>query len=70
MKGPGPRRPAADPDQRPASGRDPGAARVMTVHTNTIVYRLNRIKELTGRDPRKPDDIIFLALSLRLAVPV
>jgi sugar diacid utilization regulator len=45
-----------------------GAARAMTVHNNTIVYRLGRVHELTGRDPRKPEDIIFLALSLRLDV--
>jgi sugar diacid utilization regulator len=43
-----------------------GAAREMHVHNNTILYRLDRIRELTGRDPRTPRDIVFLALSLRL----
>ena len=43
-----------------------GAARAMHVHNNTILYRLDRIRRLTGRDPRTPRDIVFLALSLRL----
>jgi sugar diacid utilization regulator len=48
-----------------------GAARAMHVHNNTILYRLDRIRRLTGRDPRNPRDIVFLALSLRLdAQPV
>ncbi len=42
------------------------AARAMHVHNNTILYRLDRIRRLTGRDPRTPRDIVFLALSLRL----
>jgi sugar diacid utilization regulator len=43
-----------------------GASRAMNVHNNTILYRLDRIRRLTGRDPRTPRDIVFLALSLRL----
>jgi sugar diacid utilization regulator len=43
-----------------------GASRAMHVHNNTILYRLDRIRRLTGRDPRTPRDIVFLALSLRL----
>jgi DNA-binding PucR family transcriptional regulator len=46
-----------------------GAARTMHVHSNTILYRLDRIRLLTGRDPRTPRDIVFLALGLRLDVP-
>ncbi len=41
-------------------------ARALTVHNNTVLYRLDRIRLLTGRDPRQPRDIIFLALALRL----
>ncbi|WP_354700043.1 hypothetical protein DSM112329_00304 [Paraconexibacter sp. AEG42_29] len=41
-------------------------ARAMTVHNNTVLYRLERIRLLTGRDPRSPRDIVFLALALRL----
>ena len=46
-----------------------GAARTMHVHNNTILYRLDRIRRLTGRDPRAPRDIVFLALGLRLDAP-
>src|SRR3954471_1021124 len=42
------------------------AARSMHVHSNTVLYRLDRVRELTGRDPRNPRDVVFLALSLRL----
>jgi len=41
-------------------------ARALSVHTNSVIYRLDRIRLLTGRDPRKADDLLFLALSLRL----
>ena len=44
-----------------------GAARAMHIANNTAVYRLDRICELTGRDPRDPRDVVFLALSLRLS---
>ncbi len=37
------------------------------VHPNTIVYRLRRVKELTGRDPHVPDDLLLLQLGLKLA---
>lgn len=36
------------------------------VHPNTIVYRLRRIRELTGRDPHVPDDLLLLQLGLKL----
>jgi DNA-binding PucR family transcriptional regulator len=36
------------------------------VHPNTISYRLRRIKELTGRDPHVPDDLLLLQLGLKL----
>ena len=42
------------------------AARALDLHNNTVLYRLDRVRELTGRDPRNPRDIVFLALSLRL----
>jgi DNA-binding PucR family transcriptional regulator len=42
------------------------SAVALSVHTNTVVYRLDRIRELTGRDPRKAGDLVFLALSLKL----
>ena len=42
------------------------SAQALSVHANTVVYRLERIRDLTGRDPRKTGDLVFLALSLRL----
>jgi DNA-binding PucR family transcriptional regulator len=30
-----------------------------------VVYRLRRIRELSGRDPHDVDDLIVLALGLR-----
>jgi sugar diacid utilization regulator len=46
------------------------AARAMHIHNNTLLYRLDRVRKLTGRDPRNPRDVVFLALSLRLDEPV
>jgi sugar diacid utilization regulator len=42
------------------------AAETLCVHPNTVVYRLGRIKELTGRDPHGPDDLLLLYLGLKL----
>jgi sugar diacid utilization regulator len=42
-------------------------ARLLTVHPNTVVYRLRRIRELTGRDPRAMDELLVLFLALKLA---
>jgi DNA-binding PucR family transcriptional regulator len=36
------------------------------VHANTVVYRLRRVRELTGRDPHDPDDLLLLSLGLKL----
>jgi sugar diacid utilization regulator len=41
-------------------------ARLVTVHPNTIVYRLRRIQELTGRDPRVMEELLVLSLALKL----
>jgi sugar diacid utilization regulator len=42
------------------------SAEILTVHPNTVVYRLRRIRELGGRDPHDVDDLIVLALGLRV----
>jgi DNA-binding PucR family transcriptional regulator len=42
------------------------SAERLIVHPNTVIYRLDRIKTLTGRDPRRSDDVILLALGLKL----
>jgi len=40
------------------------------VHPNTAHYRLNRIAEQTGRDPRKVSDVLELLIAIRLAQPL
>lgn len=42
------------------------SAELMCVHPNTVVYRLRRIRELSGRDPLDPDDLLLLLLGLKL----
>ena len=42
------------------------SAEALCVHPNTVVYRLGRIKSLTGRDPHAPDDLLLLQLGLKL----
>jgi DNA-binding PucR family transcriptional regulator len=42
------------------------SAELLSVHPNTVVYRLKRIKELSGRDPHDPDDLLLLFLGLKL----
>jgi purine catabolism regulator len=49
-----------------AAGFSPSrSATELTVHANTVLYRLKRIRELTGRDPHDPDDLVLLALALK-----
>ena len=42
------------------------SAELLNVHPNTVVYRLKRIRELSGRDPHDPDDLLLLFLGLKL----
>jgi sugar diacid utilization regulator len=42
-------------------------ARWLMVHPNTAAYRLRRIHELTGRDPRAVEELLVLFLALKLA---
>lgn len=41
-------------------------ASALCIHPNTVVYRLRRIKELSGRDPSDPEDLLLLCLALRI----
>jgi sugar diacid utilization regulator len=43
------------------------SAEALFVNPNTVVYRLQRIKQLTGRDPHDPDDLLVLSLAMKLA---
>ena len=42
------------------------SAEVLQVHPNTVVYRLRRIRELSGRDPHDANDLLLLFLGLKL----
>jgi DNA-binding PucR family transcriptional regulator len=41
----------------------------LDVHPNTVHYRLRRVQELTGRDPRRFADLVELTTALRLHKP-
>jgi sugar diacid utilization regulator len=42
------------------------SAKMLSIHPNTVVYRLRRIRELSGRDPQVVDDLIVLSLALKV----
>jgi len=43
-------------------------AQVIYVHRNTLLYRLRRVKEITGLDPKKFDDAIQLRIALKMRI--
>ncbi|MGH9246763.1 MAG: PucR family transcriptional regulator [Acidimicrobiales bacterium] len=43
------------------------SAKNLCVHPNTVVYRLKRVRELTGRDPNDPNDLLLLCVGLKVA---
>lgn len=45
------------------------SATALCVHPNTVVYRLKRIRELTGRDPNLSSDLVLLSLGLKFVEP-
>ncbi len=50
-----------------AHGCRPGpAAEQLCVHRHTLTYRLDRIRELTGRDPRSGEHLVAYGLALEL----
>ena len=49
-----------------ASGSIPETARAEHVHVNTVAYRLTRVRDLTGLDPRVPQSAALLVLGLGL----
>ena len=42
------------------------AARAIYIHSNTLLYRLRRVKEITGLDPKKFDDAVQLSIALKM----
>lgn len=51
------------------SGSIPATAAAASVHANTVAYRLRRVAELTGLDPRVPAQAAWLHLALVAAPP-
>ena len=49
-----------------ATGSVPETARREVVHANTVSYRLGRVRDITGLDPRVPRDSALLVLGLGL----
>jgi sugar diacid utilization regulator len=43
------------------------SAAALHVHPNSVVYRLRRIKQLTGRDVHDPNELLVLILSIKRA---
>jgi carbohydrate diacid regulator len=41
-------------------------AQTIYVHRNTLLYRLGRVKEITGLDPKKFDDAVQLRIALKM----
>jgi sugar diacid utilization regulator len=48
------------------TGSIPETARREQVHANTVGYRLGRVRDLTGLDPRVPQESALLVLGLGL----
>jgi hypothetical protein len=45
----------------------PSVAKRLFLHPNTVAYRLARVRDLTGRDPKSPAGVAELFLALRAA---
>jgi len=43
-------------------------AQAIYVHRNTLLYRLRRVKEITGLDPKKFDDAVQLRIALKMMI--
>ena len=43
-------------------------AQAIYIHRNTLLYRLRRVKEITGLDPKKFDDAVQLRIALKMRI--
>jgi len=48
------------------TGEQQAAARKMKIHPNTLRYRLDRIREVTGAELEEPETRLNLAVALRV----
>jgi purine catabolism regulator len=48
-------------------GNVSATAKAMHLHRNSLIYRIERIRDISGFDPTKPDDSFALKLALMLA---
>jgi len=44
------------------------AAKALFIHRNTLLYRLERIRKITGLDPKKFDDAVLLRIALKMKI--
>jgi sugar diacid utilization regulator len=52
-----------------ATGSVPDTAAEQVVHPNTVAYRLRRVRDLTGLDPRIPTEAALLVIALTVPRP-
>jgi len=43
-------------------------AKALFIHRNTLLYRLERIRKITGLDPKKFDDAVLLRIALKMRI--
>jgi len=43
-------------------------AKALFIHRNTLLYRLERVKKITGLDPKKFDDAVQLRIALKMRI--
>ncbi len=43
-------------------------AKTLFIHRNTLLYRLKRVKKITGLDPKKFDDAVQLRIALKMKI--
>jgi len=43
-------------------------AKALFIHRNTLLYRLERVKKITGLDPKKFDDAVLLRIALKMKI--
>jgi DNA-binding PucR family transcriptional regulator len=50
------------------AGSTTRAAKLLSLHKNTMLYRLGRIREIVGLDPSNGEDVFVMQASLRIMI--